>query len=131
MPIAEARAERAVEICKDLVVARGSVERMENASGFGPPSGGREGPGMAAAAALAVAGLAFPSSAHASFLQPDMMSKVAMYLAWFIIVFVPIRGIVLFWLVHIVPEKYPRSRRAQSALQYRWGFSAQAKELGC
>ncbi|MBK7791558.1 MAG: DUF3302 domain-containing protein [Betaproteobacteria bacterium] len=38
------------------------------------------------------------------------MDKAAMYLAWFIIVFVPIGGIVLFWLVHILPEKIAHKR---------------------
>jgi len=63
-----------------------------------------------AAAALAVAGLAFPLSAHASFLPPEMMDSAAMYLAWFVIIFVPIGGIVLFWLVHILPEKIAHKR---------------------
>ncbi|MBK8687685.1 MAG: DUF3302 domain-containing protein [Betaproteobacteria bacterium] len=38
------------------------------------------------------------------------MDKAAMYLAWFVIVFVPIGGIVLFWLVHILPEKIAHKR---------------------
>jgi hypothetical protein len=63
-----------------------------------------------AAAALAVAGLALPPSAHASFLPPEMMDTAAMYLAWFVIIFVPIGGIVLFWLVHILPEKIAHKR---------------------
>ncbi len=63
-----------------------------------------------AAAALAVAGLAFPSGAHASFLPPAMMDTAAMYLAWFVIICVPIGGIVLFWLVHILPEKIAHKR---------------------
>ena len=63
-----------------------------------------------AAAALAVAGSAFPPGAHASFLPPEMMDKAAMYLAWFVIVAVPIGGIVLFWLVHVLPEKIAHKR---------------------
>jgi Protein of unknown function (DUF3302) len=63
-----------------------------------------------AAAALAAAALAFPPSAHASFLPPEMMDSAAMYLAWFVIIFVPIGGIVLFWLVHILPEKIAHKR---------------------
>jgi hypothetical protein len=38
------------------------------------------------------------------------MDKAAMYLAWFVIIFVPIGGIVLFWLVHILPEKIAHKR---------------------
>ena len=65
---------------------------------------------VAAATALAAAGLAFAPAAHASFLPPDLMDAAAMYLAWFIIVFVPIGGVVLFWLVHILPEKIAHKR---------------------
>ena len=39
-----------------------------------------------------------------------MMDSAAMYLAWFVIIFVPIGGIVLFWLVHILPEKIAHKR---------------------
>ena len=68
-------------------------------------------PGAApGACVLAVAGLFLAPSAHASFLPPELMDKAAMYLAWFIIVFVPIGGIVLFWLVHILPEKIAHKR---------------------
>ena len=61
-------------------------------------------------AALALVALVFASSAHASFLPPEMMDSAAMYLAWFVIVFVPIGAIVLFWLVHILPEKIAHNR---------------------
>ena len=63
-----------------------------------------------AAAALAIADLAFPSIAHASFLPPEMMDTAAMYLAWFVVIFVPIGAIVLFWLVHVLPEKIAHKR---------------------
>jgi len=62
------------------------------------------------AAAAALAALAVPFSAHASFLPPELMDKAAMYLAWFVIIFVPIGGIVLFWLVHVLPEKIAHKR---------------------
>jgi hypothetical protein len=38
------------------------------------------------------------------------MGTVAMYLAWFVIAFVPIVGIALFWLVHVMPEKIAHKR---------------------
>jgi hypothetical protein len=63
-----------------------------------------------AVAALAVAGLAFPPGAGASFLPPEMMDTAATYLAWFVIIFVPIGAIVLFWLVHVLPEKIAHKR---------------------
>ena len=67
-------------------------------------------PSPIAVAALAAAALAFPTAAHASFLPPEVMDKAAMYLAWFVIIFVPIGGIVLFWMVHVLPEKIAHKR---------------------
>ena len=60
--------------------------------------------------AFAAAALAMTPAAHASFLPPELMGKAAMGLAWFIIVVVPIAGIVLFWLVHVMPEKIAHKR---------------------
>jgi len=60
-------------------------------------------------AATAIAG-ALPIAAHASFLPPELMDSAAMYLAWFVIICVPIGAIVLFWLVHILPEKIAHKR---------------------
>ena len=65
---------------------------------------------VAGAVAFALASLAFPSIAHASFLPPELMDSAAMYLAWFVIIFVPIGGVVLFWLVHSLPEKIVHKR---------------------
>jgi hypothetical protein len=63
-----------------------------------------------AAAALAVAGVALPPSAHASFLPPELMDSAAMGLAWFVVCIIPIGGIVLFWMVHVLPEKIAHKR---------------------
>ena len=63
-----------------------------------------------ASAALALAGLAFSPGVGASFLPPEMMDTAAMGLAWFVIVAVPIGGIVLFWMVHVLPEKIAHKR---------------------
>jgi hypothetical protein len=60
--------------------------------------------------ALALIAFGLPSAAHASFLPPALMDTAATYLAWFIIIAVPIAGIVLFWLVHILPEKIAHKR---------------------
>ena len=64
------------------------------------------------AMALAVITLlfAFPSEAHASFLSPELEDKLANFLAIFILFIVPIVLIVLFWLVHILPEKIAHKR---------------------
>lgn len=60
----------------------------------------------AGAAAL----VALPSAAHASFLPPALMDSAAMGIAWFVIIVMPIGGIALFWLVHILPEKFAEKR---------------------
>jgi CBS domain containing-hemolysin-like protein len=65
---------------------------------------------VVAAVALALAALVFAPSAHASFLPPEMMDKAAFGLAWFVLVAVPIAGIVLFWMVHVLPEKIAHKR---------------------
>jgi hypothetical protein len=80
------------------------LDHMRRKIGATSPASG------AAAAALVMVALAFAPSAHASFLPPEMMDSAAMYLAWFVIIFVPIGGIVLFWLVHILPEKIAHKR---------------------
>jgi hypothetical protein len=59
---------------------------------------------------FAMVSMAIAPLAHASFLPPEMMDAAAKYLAWFVIIFVPIGGIVLFWLVHILPEKIAHKR---------------------
>ena len=64
---------------------------------------------LCSALALVAAALT-ASPAQASFLPPEMMDTVAMGLAWFIIVFVPIGAIVLFWMVHVLPEKIAHKR---------------------
>jgi hypothetical protein len=39
-----------------------------------------------------------------------MMDAAATYLAWFVVIFVPIGAIVLFWMVHVLPEKIAEKR---------------------
>ncbi len=65
----------------------------------------RIGPLVAAFAALL---LAWP--ARASFLHGDTLAKAADVMAIVVIVLVPIIGIVVFWLVHILPEKIAHKR---------------------
>ena len=56
------------------------------------------------------AALAFPSLAYASFLPPEMMDTMAKYVARFVVIFVPIGAIVLFWMLHVLPEKIAHKR---------------------
>ena len=59
---------------------------------------------------LALIAFVWPAAAHASFLPPALMDAAATYLAWFVVIVIPIVGIVLFWLVHILPEKIAHKR---------------------
>jgi hypothetical protein len=54
--------------------------------------------------------LAVPSTAHASLLSPEVEDKLATILAIFILFFVPVVLIVLFWMVHVLPEKIAHKR---------------------
>jgi CBS domain containing-hemolysin-like protein len=45
-----------------------------------------------------------PGVANASFLAGDALDTMADWLSIFILIFVPIAGITVFWLVHILPE---------------------------
>lgn len=60
--------------------------------------------------ALAWAMLLLPLAAQASFLSGDALDTAANWLAWFIIVLVPVGGIVLFLFIHVLPEKIAERR---------------------
>ena len=55
--------------------------------------------------------LALPSRAHASFLHGETLDTVAGVIAWFAFIIVPPVLIVVFLLVHILPEKVAEKRR--------------------
>ena len=67
---------------------------------------GRVAIGALAAAAL----LGRPEPAYASLLSPAAEDKLATFLAVFILFIVPVVLIVLFWLVHILPEQIAHKR---------------------
>ena len=60
-----------------------------------------------AAAAILLLG---PATARASLLAGEALDTAAMVIAWVVIIVVPIGVIVLFWLVHIMPEKIAEKR---------------------
>ena len=60
-------------------------------------------------AALAVL-LCMPGEAHASLLSPELEDKLATFLALFVLFIVPVVLIVLFWMVHVLPEKIAHKR---------------------
>jgi hypothetical protein len=51
-----------------------------------------------------------PTLAHASLLSGEALDTAATVIAWIVISVVPIGLIVLFWLVHIMPEKIAEKR---------------------
>ena len=55
--------------------------------------------------------LALPSRAHASFLHGETLDTVADVIAWFAFIIVPPVLIVVFLLVHILPEKVAEKRK--------------------
>jgi CBS domain containing-hemolysin-like protein len=62
-------------------------------------------------AAAALVALLAATPAHASFMQGETLAKAANVIAWIVIVIVPIVAIVVFWLVHILPEKIAHKRQ--------------------
>lgn len=52
----------------------------------------------------------FAPAAHASFLSGEALDSAANVLAWVVLFLVPIVGIVVFWLVHVLPEKIAHKR---------------------
>lgn len=61
---------------------------------------------------LALLGAALlPQSAHASMFHGETLDSIANGISWVAIIIAPIIGIVLFWLVHILPEKIAHKRK--------------------
>jgi hypothetical protein len=52
-----------------------------------------------------------PQSAHASMFHGETLDSIANVISWVALVIAPIIGIVLFWLVHILPEKIAHKRK--------------------
>ena len=65
---------------------------------------------LAAAAALVLAALLESAPAMAAHGSPETVDKIADVLTWVVIVIVPIVGITVFWLVHVLPEKIAHKR---------------------
>jgi CBS domain containing-hemolysin-like protein len=71
----------------------------------------RGAPGLAAGAGgrlilfIALPLLLAPIPASASFLSGEALDTAANVLSWVVLVLVPIVGIAIFWMVHVLPEK--------------------------
>jgi CBS domain containing-hemolysin-like protein len=55
------------------------------------------------------------SNAHASIFHGETLDKIADVLSWVVLVLVPVVGITIFWLVHILPEKIAEKRHHPQA----------------
>jgi hypothetical protein len=54
--------------------------------------------------------VAAATPASASFLSGETLDAAATYIAWFVVFIVPVVVIVLFWMVHVLPEKIAHKR---------------------
>jgi CBS domain containing-hemolysin-like protein len=79
------------------------VSRFKTNQGF---IGSLAGLRVVLGAALA----AVATCAHASIFEGETLDKVADVMAWVVLVIVPIVVIVVFWLIHVVPEKIAHKR---------------------
>ena len=69
-----------------------------------------------AAATFAGAVAAFAAlPAHASFMSGETLDKAADVLAIIVLIMVPVIGIVVFWLVHVLPERFAEKRHHPQA----------------
>lgn len=61
--------------------------------------------------AMGVAALGLGAApAHASMMSPEVEDKVATVISWIVLFVVPVIGILLFLLVHVLPEKIAKKR---------------------
>jgi CBS domain containing-hemolysin-like protein len=65
---------------------------------------------IAARLAAAISSSALAASASASFLSGEALDTAATVMSWVVVCVVPIVVIVLFWLVHVMPEKIAEKR---------------------
>jgi len=52
----------------------------------------------------------YAAAAHASFLSGDTLDTAANVVSWVVLVVVPLIAIVVFWMVHVLPEKIAHKR---------------------
>ena len=83
-----------------------------------PQNKARSSLSFAGAALRAVLGLsiaAFAAQAHAALFAGEMLDKVADIMAIVVLIVVPIVAIVVFWLVHVLPERFAEQRHHPQA----------------
>lgn len=62
-----------------------------------------------------IAAMLFFPSAHASMFKGEALDSIANGIAWVVLVIVPVIGITVFWMVHILPEKIAEKRKHPQA----------------
>ncbi|MFO1325321.1 MAG: DUF3302 domain-containing protein [Burkholderiales bacterium] len=72
-------------------------------------------PARFAAACAALVCLLVPAAAHASFLSGEALDNFADWMAIIVIIIVPVVAIVVFWLVHVLPERFAEQRHHPQA----------------
>jgi hypothetical protein len=84
-----------------------------------PPTTARSARARLGLLAASLVALLTSLPAHASFMQGETLAKAANVIAIVVIVLVPIIGIVVFWMVHVLPEKIAHKRHhpQQEAIQ--------------
>jgi hypothetical protein len=84
-----------------------------------PPTTARSARARLGLLAASLVALLTSLPAHASFMQGETLAKAANVIAIVVIVLVPIIGIVVFWMVHVLPEKIAHKRQhpQQEAIQ--------------
>ena len=70
---------------------------------------------LLATAPLALAPLLAPAAAQASMFQGETLDAVANGISWVVLILVPVVVLVVFWLVHILPEKIAEQRKHPQA----------------
>src|SRR4051794_12722729 len=70
----------------------------------------RRKPWALAPAALALL-LGLPAHAHASLFHGETLDAIANGISWVVLIIAPVIGLVVFWLVHILPEKIAHKRK--------------------
>ena len=75
----------------------------------------RSGGGLRLIVPLLAAFLSMPSSAHASFFHGETLDKIADVMAWVVLIVAPAVGIVVFLLIHILPEKIAEKKQHPQA----------------
>ena len=68
-----------------------------------------------AAAPVALTGMLASTAAQASLFQGETLDAVANGISWVVLILVPVVVLVVFWLVHILPEKIAEQRKHPQA----------------